>query len=112
MTRLATVSLFPLHPFTNAHTCEHNNYTLIFSSKLIDGFIVYFILTNLERGHIVMTISICCFILNSLVLRTILSRENHRRDNNQTKGLRLTQFMSEGHLNDLGDMHPNFRYTL
>ncbi|KAH7044780.1 major facilitator superfamily domain-containing protein [Linnemannia elongata] len=65
-----------------------------------------------QRGHIVMAISICCFILNALVLRTMLSRENHRRDNNQTKGLRLLQFMSEGHLNDLGDMHPNFRYTL
>ncbi|KAF9912152.1 hypothetical protein EC991_000562 [Linnemannia zychae] len=64
-----------------------------------------------ERGHIVMAISICGFILNSLILRTILLRENHRRDNN-TKGLRLIQFMSEGHLNDLGDMHPNFRYTL
>ncbi|KAF9550249.1 hypothetical protein EC957_001156 [Mortierella hygrophila] len=65
-----------------------------------------------QRGHIVMAISICCFILNSLILRTMLSRENHRRDNNQTKGIRLIQFMSEGHLNDLGDMHPNFRYTL
>ncbi|KAF9143058.1 hypothetical protein BG015_000566 [Linnemannia schmuckeri] len=65
-----------------------------------------------QQGHIVMAISICCFILNAFVLRTILSRENHRRDNNQTKGLRLIQFMSEGHLNDLGDMHPNFRYTL
>ncbi|KAF9141075.1 hypothetical protein BGX30_005505 [Mortierella sp. GBA39] len=65
-----------------------------------------------QRGHIVMAISICCFILNSLVLRTMLSRKNHRRDDNQTKGIRLTQFMSEGHLNDLGDMHPNFRYTL
>ncbi|KAG0263924.1 hypothetical protein BGZ95_003690 [Linnemannia exigua] len=65
-----------------------------------------------QRGHIVMAISICCFILNAFVLRTMLSRENHRRDNNKTKGLRLIQFMSEGHLNDLGDMHPNFRYTL
>ncbi|KAG0375695.1 hypothetical protein BGX24_008768 [Mortierella sp. AD032] len=65
-----------------------------------------------QRGHIVMVISICCFILNALILRTMLSRENHRRDNNKTKGLRLIQFMSEGHLNDLGDMHPNFRYTL
>ncbi|KAF9166241.1 hypothetical protein DFQ26_008382 [Actinomortierella ambigua] len=39
-------------------------------------------------------------------------RENKRRDSNQTKGLALMQFMSEGHLNTLGDKHPKFRYTL
>ncbi|KAF9108280.1 hypothetical protein BGX29_002010 [Mortierella sp. GBA35] len=65
-----------------------------------------------NRGHSIMAISICCVILTAVLLRTILSRENHRRENNQTKGLRLIQFMSEAHLNDLGDMHPNFRYTL
>ncbi|KAF9931479.1 hypothetical protein FBU30_010095 [Linnemannia zychae] len=64
------------------------------------------------RGHMVMVVSMCLLVLNSLILRIILSRENRRRDNNQTKGLRLIQFLSEGHLNDLGDMHPNFRYTL
>ncbi|KAF9195428.1 hypothetical protein BGZ51_000002 [Haplosporangium sp. Z 767] len=43
------------------------------------------------------------------VFRTVLARENKRREKNMKKGL---QVMSEEHLNDLGDLHSNFRYTL
>ncbi|KAF9941688.1 hypothetical protein BGZ67_004262 [Mortierella alpina] len=65
-----------------------------------------------EKGHLVMASSILLLILTAIAFRFILARENRRRDDNLTKGLTLIQFMSEGHLNDLGDMHPNFRYTL
>ncbi|KAF9960689.1 hypothetical protein BGZ72_006259 [Mortierella alpina] len=65
-----------------------------------------------QKGHIVMACSIFLLILTAITFRSLLARENRRRDDNLTKGLTLVQFMSEGHLNDLGDMHPNFRYTL
>ncbi|KAG0053705.1 hypothetical protein BGZ83_000589 [Gryganskiella cystojenkinii] len=64
-----------------------------------------------QRGHLIMAGSIVLLILTAILLRFILARENKRRDDNHTKGLTLTQFISEAYLN-LGEMHPNFRYTL
>ncbi|KAF9575049.1 hypothetical protein EC968_004546 [Mortierella alpina] len=65
-----------------------------------------------QKANMVMASSILLLILTAIAFRSILARENRRRDDNLTKGLTLIQFMSEGHLNDLGDRHPNFRYTL
>lgn len=59
-----------------------------------------------------MASSIGLLIITAIALRALLVRENKRRDNNMTKGLTLIQFMSEGYLNNLGEMHPNYRYTL
>jgi hypothetical protein len=65
-----------------------------------------------EQGHLIMASCMGLLIITAIVLRALLSRENERRDNNMTKGLTLIQFMSEGYLNKLGEMHPNYRYTL
>jgi len=59
-----------------------------------------------------MATCLALLILTAVALRTLLARENKRRDDSLTKGLTLIQFMSEGYLNNLGEKHPNYRYTL
>ncbi|KAG0264003.1 hypothetical protein BG011_007563 [Mortierella polycephala] len=62
-----------------------------------------------QQGHLVMACSVALLITTAAVFRIILARENGRREKNLKRGL---QIMTEEHLNDFGDMHPNFRYTL
>ncbi|KAF9970571.1 hypothetical protein BGZ73_006712 [Actinomortierella ambigua] len=63
-------------------------------------------------GHLGMVGSLCCCIFCGLLLRFLLVRENKRRDRYLANGSVLAQTMAEGDLSNLGDKHPNFRYTL